>query len=57
LKGETSLHALLDYYMGKNSPERQEFIIRNLRMEEEMVTTEAPGKEHEQLEEPEVAVA
>ncbi|MBK9319842.1 MAG: type IIA DNA topoisomerase subunit B [Bacteroidetes bacterium] len=36
LTGETSLHGLLDYYMGKNSPERQEFIIRNLRIEEEL---------------------
>ncbi len=36
LTGETSLHNLLDYYMGKNSPERQEFIIRNLKIEEEL---------------------
>lgn len=36
LTGETALHGLLDYYMGKNTPERQEFIIRNLRMEEEL---------------------
>jgi topoisomerase-4 subunit B len=36
LTGETSLHGLLDYYMGKNTPERQEFIIRNLRIEEEL---------------------
>ncbi|MFN5355421.1 MAG: DNA topoisomerase IV subunit B [Bacteroidota bacterium] len=36
LTGETSLHTLLDYYMGKNTPDRQEFIIRNLRIEEEL---------------------
>lgn len=36
LQGESSLHGLLDYYMGKNTPERQEFIIRNLRIEEEL---------------------
>lgn len=36
LTGETSLHGLLDYYMGKNTPERQEFIINNLRIEEEL---------------------
>jgi len=36
LAGETSLHGLLDYYMGKNTPERQDFIIRNLRVEEEL---------------------
>ena len=36
LAGESSLHGLLDYYMGKNTPERQDFIIRNLRIEEEL---------------------
>jgi topoisomerase-4 subunit B len=37
LTGETSLHNLLDYYMGKNTPERQDFIISNLKMEEELI--------------------
>ncbi len=32
----TIIHSLLDYYMGKNSPERQDFIINNLRIEEEL---------------------
>jgi len=36
LQGESSLHSLLDYYMGKNTPDRQEFIISNLRIEEEL---------------------
>ena len=27
---------LLEFYMGKNTPVRQEFIIRNLRIEEEV---------------------
>jgi topoisomerase-4 subunit B len=36
LSGENSLHGLLDYYMGKNTPERQDFIIRNLRIEDEL---------------------
>jgi len=40
LKGESSLHSLLDYYMGKNTPDRQEFIISNLRIEEELEPTE-----------------
>lgn len=44
LTGESSLHGLLDYYMGKNTPERQEFIIRNLRIEEEL---EPAGEEIE----------
>jgi topoisomerase-4 subunit B len=36
LAGETSLHGLLDYYMGKNTPERQDFIINNLKVELEL---------------------
>ncbi len=44
LTGESSLHGLLDYYMGKNTPERQEFIIKNLRIEEEL---EPAGEEIE----------
>jgi topoisomerase-4 subunit B len=40
LQGESSLHGLLDYYMGKNTPDRQEFIISNLRIEEELEPTE-----------------
>jgi topoisomerase-4 subunit B len=34
---EETIHNLLEYYMGKNSPERQEFIIGNLRMEKDEV--------------------
>jgi topoisomerase IV subunit B len=33
LPGELPIHHLLDYYMGKNTPERQEFIINNLKVE------------------------
>ncbi len=33
LNEETHLDHVLDYYMGKNTPERQEFIIGNLRVE------------------------
>ena len=36
LSGESSLHDLLSNYMGKNTPERQDFIIENLRIEEEL---------------------
>ncbi|MCK9561396.1 MAG: type IIA DNA topoisomerase subunit B [Bacteroidales bacterium] len=32
----TSIEALLSYYMGKNTPERQDFIIQNLRIEEDV---------------------
>ena len=27
------IHEILDRYMGKNTPERQEFIINNLKVE------------------------
>jgi len=37
LPEETNLDHVLDYYMGKNTPERQEFIIGNLRFEIDMV--------------------
>ncbi|MCS7020137.1 MAG: DNA topoisomerase IV subunit B [Cytophagales bacterium] len=33
LKKDTPINKLLAYYMGKNSPERQQFIIDNLRIE------------------------
>ncbi len=33
---EASIETLLNYYMGKNTPERQEFIINNLRIEEDV---------------------
>jgi topoisomerase IV subunit B len=40
LKKEDSIGNLLPYYMGKNTPERQEFIIDNLRIEEDLVEAE-----------------
>ncbi len=33
LNEETSIPKLLEYYMGKNTPDRQEFIIQNLKVE------------------------
>jgi topoisomerase-4 subunit B len=35
LQKETSIDRLLKYYMGKNTPDRQDFIIDNLRVEKE----------------------
>jgi topoisomerase-4 subunit B len=32
---------LLEFYMGKNTPQRQEFIIENLRIEEDMLEESA----------------
>jgi Type IIA topoisomerase (DNA gyrase/topo II, topoisomerase IV), B subunit len=37
LTKEDSVHDLLQFYMGKNTPERQDFIIENLRVEEDIV--------------------
>jgi len=36
LHEKTSIKKLLGYYMGKNTPERQKFIIHNLRVEKEL---------------------
>jgi topoisomerase-4 subunit B len=33
LEQHTHIQQLLEYYMGKNTPERQEFIVSNLRVE------------------------
>ncbi len=35
LREDTDLDQLLEYYMGKNTPKRQEFIIDNLRVEKD----------------------
>jgi len=37
LEEKTSISKLLQYYMGKNTPERQDFIIENLRVEKDAV--------------------
>jgi topoisomerase IV subunit B len=37
LKKDTTIKDLLSYYMGKNTPERQDFIIENLRYELDVV--------------------
>ena len=34
--GEAKIHDILKYYMGKNTPQRQEFIINNLKIEEDI---------------------
>jgi topoisomerase-4 subunit B len=40
LPEDTNLDHVLDYYMGKNTPERQEFIIDNLRVELDIIEAE-----------------
>lgn len=41
LKRESPIQKILDFYMGKNTPDRQNFIIENLRLEEDVVEDEA----------------
>lgn len=41
LDQNSSIEKLLQFYMGKNTPERQEFIIENLRVEKDLVEEEA----------------
>jgi topoisomerase-4 subunit B len=41
LKHDTSIPKILDYYMGKNTPARQEFIINNLKYEADVESDEA----------------
>ena len=42
---------LLEYYMGKNTMERQNFIIDNLVIEEDRPDDEEEEKEYKELEE------
>ena len=42
---ETDLDAILTYYMGKNTPQRQEFIIENLRAEIDRLNAEEALKD------------
>jgi topoisomerase-4 subunit B len=39
---DAGVHELLDFYMGKNTPERQNFIIGNLKVEKDVVKEETP---------------
>ena len=34
---ETTIEELLEFYMGKNTPDRQNFIIDNLKMETDLI--------------------
>jgi topoisomerase-4 subunit B len=50
LSKEASIDSILSYFMGKNTPERQDFIIENLRVEKDEVSevTVAPEESPEQ---------
>lgn len=54
---DASLTQLLDYYMGKNTPTRQEFIIRNLRVERDVVEAAAALIEAQEAQGAELAAA
>ncbi|WP_235296702.1 DNA topoisomerase IV subunit B [Portibacter marinus] len=43
----TKIEDILGYYMGKNTPERQEFIIENLKIELDQVDNEQESKEEQ----------
>jgi len=40
MKKNDSVNGFLEFFMGKNTPDRQDFIIENLRIEEDMVDEE-----------------
>ncbi|RZJ99914.1 MAG: hypothetical protein EOO43_25560, partial [Flavobacterium sp.] len=42
---EQTIKSLLEYYMGKNTPDRQQHIIRNLRIEKDEVEQEEKDEE------------
>jgi topoisomerase-4 subunit B len=44
IKKEDTINEYLEFYMGKNTFERQEFIIGNLRVEEDIVEEEQVKK-------------
>lgn len=50
LSKEASIDSILSYYMGKNTQERQEFIIDNLRVEEDIVEKDSESEASEELE-------
>jgi len=37
LHGDTKVHEILEYFMGKNTPNRRDFIMENLKVEEDVV--------------------
>ena len=40
MKKNDSVNGYLEFYMGKNTPDRQDFIIDNLRIEEDIIEEE-----------------
>jgi topoisomerase-4 subunit B len=40
MKKDDAINGYLEFFMGKNTPERQDFIIQNLKIEEDKVEDE-----------------
>jgi topoisomerase-4 subunit B len=40
LNKNDSVNGFLEFFMGKNTPDRQDFIIENLRIEEDIIEEE-----------------
>lgn len=53
LKKDTKIGDLLGFYMGKNTPDRQNFIIKNLKIEKDLALDDP--KNNEEVEEEEAA--
>lgn len=51
LKMDTTIPKLLEYYMGKNTPDRQHFIIGNLKIEKDLFGTESNEEQVELMQE------
>lgn len=49
---DATISQLLDFYMGKNTQERQEFIIENLRVEKDLIEDEEEAEVENQTVEP-----
>jgi len=54
LNRDTSISEILSFYMGKNTPTRQDFIIDNLRVEEDFIVKESAAEKPEEVLEVEV---
>jgi topoisomerase-4 subunit B len=46
LKRDLSISDLLEFYMGKNTPDRQQFIINNLRLEDDLTEDRIVAEQH-----------
>lgn len=50
LTKDASIETILSYFMGKNTPQRQDFIIENLRVEQDLADEILKEKENDDLE-------